>query len=74
MRCPLVFASDPAPQQLTAPCRKYSGRLHHPLEQPVYRTERTHSLANPSRIPKFLYGRAYGIVQAITKLIVVLLR
>ena len=34
---PLVFASDPAPQQLTAPCRKYSGRLHHPIEQPVYR-------------------------------------
>ena len=25
---PPVFASDPAPQQLTAPCRKYSGRLH----------------------------------------------
>ena len=31
-----MFASDPAPQQLTAPCRKYSGRLHHPLEQVVY--------------------------------------
>jgi hypothetical protein len=30
------FASDPAPQQLTAPCRKYSGRLHSPLEQAVY--------------------------------------
>jgi hypothetical protein len=70
---PLVFASDPAPQQLTAPCRKYSGRLHHPTEQPVYRTERTHSLANPSRIPGRLYSRAYGIVQAITKLIVVVL-
>jgi hypothetical protein len=23
-----VCAGDPAPQQLTAPCRKYSGRLH----------------------------------------------
>ena len=33
---PLVFARDPAPQQLTAPCRKYSGRLHHPIEQVVY--------------------------------------
>jgi hypothetical protein len=30
------FASDPAPQQLTAPCRKYSGRLHSPIEQAVY--------------------------------------
>ena len=27
---PPVFADDPAPQQLTAPCRKYSGRLHPP--------------------------------------------
>ena len=34
---PLWFAGDPAPQQLTAPCRKYSGRLHHPIEQAVYR-------------------------------------
>ena len=33
---PPVFAGDPAPQQLTAPCRKYSGRLHHPIEQVVY--------------------------------------
>jgi hypothetical protein len=66
---PLVFASDPAPQQLTAPCRKYSGRLHHPIEQPVYRPKHTHSLANPRRTPDPLYGRAYGIVQAITKLI-----
>jgi hypothetical protein len=32
-----VFAGDPAPQQLTAPCRKYSGRLHHPIEQGTYR-------------------------------------
>jgi hypothetical protein len=32
-----VFAGDPAPQQLTAPCRKYSGRLRHPLEQGMYR-------------------------------------
>ena len=37
MTMPLVFAGDPAPQQLTAPCRKYSGRLHHPIEQVVYR-------------------------------------
>ena len=27
---PSVVAGDPAPQQLTAPCRKYSGRLHPP--------------------------------------------
>ena len=33
-----VVAGDPAPQQLTAPCRKYSGRLHPPLEQAVYRS------------------------------------
>jgi hypothetical protein len=31
------FAADPAPQQLTAPCRKYSGRLHHTIEQSMYR-------------------------------------
>ena len=30
------FAGDPAPQQLTAPCRKYSGRSHPPIEQAVY--------------------------------------
>jgi len=33
-----VVAGDPAPQQLTAPCRKYSGRLHPPQEQAVYRS------------------------------------
>ena len=32
-----VFADDPAPQQLTAPCRKYSGRLRQPIEQVMYR-------------------------------------
>jgi hypothetical protein len=32
-----VFAGDPAPQQLTAPCRKYSGRLRPPVEQGTYR-------------------------------------
>jgi hypothetical protein len=35
-RCPGVIAGDPAPQQLTAPCRKYSGRLHHSIEQAAY--------------------------------------
>jgi hypothetical protein len=35
---PSGFAGDPAPQQLTAPCRKYSGRLHPPLEQVMYRS------------------------------------
>jgi hypothetical protein len=25
-----VVSGDPAPQQLTAPCRKYSGRQHPP--------------------------------------------
>jgi hypothetical protein len=35
---PCGFAGDPAPQQLTAPCRKYSGRLHLPIEQVVYRS------------------------------------
>lgn len=33
---PTVLRSDPAPQQLTAPCRKYSGRPHHPIEQGAY--------------------------------------
>ena len=33
---PLVFAGDPAPQQLTAPCRKYSGRSRPAVEQAVY--------------------------------------
>jgi hypothetical protein len=37
MTMPPVFAGDPAPQQLTAPCRKYSGRQHHPVEQGMYR-------------------------------------
>jgi hypothetical protein len=36
MTMPRCFAGDPAPQQLTAPCRKYSGRLRHPVEQAVY--------------------------------------
>jgi hypothetical protein len=36
---PWWFAGDPAPQQLTAPCRKYSGRLHSPIEQVVYRAK-----------------------------------
>ena len=30
---PPVFAGDPAPQQLTAPCRKYSGRSRPGIEQ-----------------------------------------
>jgi hypothetical protein len=30
-----VFAGDPAPQQLTAPCRKYSGRQRPAIEQAV---------------------------------------
>jgi hypothetical protein len=34
---PCGFAGDLAPQQLTAPCRKYSGRLHTHIEQVVYR-------------------------------------
>jgi hypothetical protein len=37
MTMPIVFAGDPAPQQLTAPCRKYSGRSHPPIEQAVCR-------------------------------------
>src|SRR3954451_16462895 len=36
MWCPNGFAGDPAPQQLTAPCRKYTGRLHHTIEQGAY--------------------------------------
>ncbi len=39
----------------------------------MYRTEPTHLLANPGRVPRLLYGRAYGIVQSITKLIVIVL-
>ena len=38
MTMPLACAGDPAPQQLTAPCRKYSGRSHPPIEQVVYRS------------------------------------
>ena len=37
-----LVAGDPAPQQLTAPCRKYSGRLHPPIEQAVYRSVSLH--------------------------------
>ena len=33
---PHGFANDPAPQQLTAPCRKYSGRSRHSMEQGAY--------------------------------------
>src|SRR5262245_11396119 len=33
---PYGFTSDPAPQQLTAPCRKCSGRQRHPIEQGAY--------------------------------------
>ena len=35
-RPPTDLQDDPAPQQLTAPCRKYSGRLHHSIEQGAY--------------------------------------
>ena len=35
---PCGCADDLAPQQLTAPCRKYSSRLHPSIEQVVYRT------------------------------------
>ena len=69
---PLVFASDPAPQQLTAPCRKYSGRLHSQLEQPVYRTNRRDPLTISGDIQRLRYGRAYEIVHRITNLIVIL--
>src|SRR5215203_590297 len=66
---PLGLASDPAPQQLTAPCRKYSGRLHHSIEQVVYRLHIRHFLrirrAGLSASP----GRWYGTVRPITKLI-----
>ena len=41
---PRVFAGDPAPQQLTAPCRKYSGRSHTRLEQVVCLTVLTRFL------------------------------
>ena len=43
---PPVFAGDPAPQQLTAPCRKYSGRLRPGIEQVVC----------PMVLPRFLCG------------------
>src|SRR5262245_27743964 len=62
MTMPLVFAGDPAPQQLTAPCRKYSGRSHPPIEQAPYR-----------RFFKYLQApasaRAHRIVSPITVLI-----
>jgi hypothetical protein len=62
MTMPLDFAGDPAPQQLTAPCRKYSGRSRPSTEQASYRDVFKHlrgSLAN----------RAYEIVTSITILI-----
>jgi hypothetical protein len=68
---PLVFAGDPAPQQLTAPCRKYQAALRHPIEQPVYRTNCAGFLGFLSVFRKIRYGRAYGTVYSITKLIVV---
>ena len=70
---PLVFASDPAPQQLTAPCRKYSGRLHHPIEQPVYRSH-FHDLAGICRSATGTRRhRRDGTVRAITNLIAALI-
>jgi hypothetical protein len=48
---PLCFACDPAPQQLTAPCRKYSGRLRHPIEQSVYPTFSSEKLSIPAFPP-----------------------
>jgi hypothetical protein len=38
-RCPFNegVAGDPAPQQLTAPCRKYTGRQRGTGEQATYR-------------------------------------
>ena len=70
---PRCFAGDPAPQQLTAPCRKYSGRLHLPIEQPVYRTDRPELLELSSVVGRAFHGRAYGFVHRITKLIIILL-
>jgi len=48
---PPVFAGDPAPQQLTAPCRKYSGRLRPGVEQVVCPTVLTRFLLGFRRVP-----------------------
>ena len=69
---PLVFASDPAPQQLTAPCRKYSGRLHHPIEQPVYRPHFPDLAGICRGAPDRQRQRCDGTVRAITNLIAVM--
>jgi hypothetical protein len=61
MTMPPDFAGDPAPQQLTAPCRKYSGRSHPPIEQAVYRAFFKH-------LPRFLSSIADGFVRSITDL------
>ena len=66
---PLVFAGDPAPQQLTAPCRKYQAALHHPIEQPVYRIRHRAFRRFSPCFHGFSYSRAYGFVDVITKLI-----
>ena len=72
-RGPFGCASDPAPQQLTAPCRKYSGRLHHSIEQPVYRL-RLHDLSGLCCNASGLHRRRrYGSVHTITNLIGVMI-
>ena len=69
---PPVFAGDPAPQQLTAPCRKYSGRLHHPTEQPVYRPHFPDLAGICRGAPERQRPRCDGTVRAITDLIAVM--
>jgi hypothetical protein len=66
---PSGFAGDPAPQQLTAPCRKYQAALRHPVEQPVYRTRLRTFQRFSSMIPGAHHRRVYGTVCAITFLI-----
>ncbi len=68
---PPVFAGDPAPQQLTAPCRKYSGRLHPVIQQAVCLFVRRlfqRCFARPaisSSCPRALFRHAdYGFVSA----------
>ena len=67
---PLVFARDPAPQQLTAPCRKYSGRLHLPIEQLVYRSRIADLLAFCSGLTGIRRWTRYGTVRRITYLFI----
>jgi Carboxypeptidase regulatory-like domain len=66
---PLVFASDPAPQQLTAPCHKYRAACTSLQSNRCTGFDQLIFLELCRDLSRFCHGRAYGTVDAITKLI-----